>query len=561
MHLVRTAMNFGIKVELASLGDICGTMKKLQWNAHEAYRRVLSSWGDADDFIYSKVRLEAIDRDVVRGCSLEETVRTGLSSRGKRAFLAALLPFVPLITGGISLLLGIYSSSQVSRMAHSMEEVKQITKQLVTEAEVSAGLIKTGALIDVELKDKLAKIIKVTSAQFYELEKQGTKELLLSTVTNIHLDVIYLREKIESFEQGLFKLYNGKFPSELINLSEIYNLYLQAGESMKIVEPFLKSAMQLNHFPTTFEIEEKTLSMSIFFNLPLEVRTMTLYKHLPFPIYVGNKYVTMQAYDGAEFIAVDDSVYFYKEFTSSTLKSKCFDLTKDQVCYNIPLLIKNFEQSCLGNLYKSNLKDAARTCRVKDADSLIMGEQVSNDNEFALYSSESSRMHINCNGQVKSFGSKDSKGFNTFDLPPGCQVISEDFVLEGINDFLETERAGIALDKTLQKELQQSVEAKFSFRTFNNQSFADLEDFSNFNKLMTENQAKIVELEKALELLKSNTIEWGSVKHIGFWSGVSGGILLFVAILFGIVYYKYKKQAERVIQATQDIYKSIMNRA
>ena len=278
----------------------------------------------------------------------------------------------------------------VNEIYKSSEEKKN---QLMIQNFPTASMSLTKSL------DYLKQVVKDLKTKLtLDKDTVAKSKLIEYSKENFKYQVTLLTRLINNLTKVIAKLMQQNLPIGLFDpdtLQSTYGKLLQRirKQGYHPVNPDYNIVFQSPTY--TFMAKDEPNKLIIITFIPiLKGAPMNLYHHIQSPLYINNKLSAKISDPNYEFISIDDTGTLIKQYTASDIQS-CTCIQSIYHCPNNQIVDKYKEDSCLYNLFNSNLKRVLKTCNVEFSQAKDNAVQISG-NTFQLLTTQKTQLVTQC---------------------------------------------------------------------------------------------------------------------------------------------------------------------
>ena len=264
---------------------------------------------------------------------------------------------------------GIVGSTSFRTSMYSIGQLKTLKNNLGEQGERIEFLshqIQEQDLRIYNITQATKKYVKNSVEAFGKVAEE-TKRLTIfkALESSARTYLLNFRMALTDLTIGITGLIEGRLSPLLIDphkLDEAYNNLLTAASKVGL-EPVSP------HPGITFQTPVSVLGkdnrqLVVMVHVPLNTRTLILYKYLPSPIIFENKDVALYVEDEEKFLAMDAHQSIGLHMTPQEF-DKCLKTKNVYSCERSHVFTKSLEQLCLYNLFVQRTEEIGKTCQVK----------------------------------------------------------------------------------------------------------------------------------------------------------------------------------------------------
>jgi hypothetical protein len=193
----------------------------------------------------------------------------------------------------------------------------------------------------------------------------------------------------------------------------------------------VEDPMEILQFPVSFQIDGD--EWRVIVHLPVIVRDVKLFQHIPQPMLIGNnnnntsspdQYVQLKSSKDLLLISNDNSLHM--ETSRDQLTSACHKVGTRLMCENLGVYLRQLEDTCLGCLYTHATTAALQRCQVQPVTQDWSATYVPPDIVVVL-SKRGRGVDTLCQNGTRV--PHRVKGVRAFRLDSGCALSSEKFLI------------------------------------------------------------------------------------------------------------------------------------
>ena len=300
------------------------------------------------------------------------------------------------------------------------------------------------------------KLIEVVKTQDHNMHKLETEIFQLRHILDLHINQSpgLLSSQLFRIETQLHRRLD--LATHVIQMAQVRRLsvdLLSFGQLTRLFTKLHNSAaahgctLLLDNHSDLFQIEVSYFSDGLNVNLLLHVpmvsqdSIMRLFKFHSFPLPTESTEFFATPHVDSDILAITVGSQRYSAQLSSTDLLGCHSVNNVYLCENNGVLLKAFNDTCLGSLYQQNLPSVKTLCELHLHPAQEVVRQL-HGNWFAIFSPVQTTVPIECrNGTSREL--MVPYGVSKFHLSNGCKahflkhLVISDYSIKAPADFLE----------------------------------------------------------------------------------------------------------------------------
>lgn len=355
-----------------------------------------------------------------------------------------------LIIGALLLGLGVIAAGGAYLMSHS--NIASLSMGSYTNPATIKILKKHEKRLNIDEKD--IRILKESVKELIVAEnktQQDVKELQMlhkieEMLSKLHWDFFTL-------SLGLEKLRLGKLSSFLVKPIHLQNILKNFRERLSTIgtHTVITDINEIFQCDTSFLVFQN-LTIRSFTHIPIykPEGLMTVYRYQSLPYLLKNHLLEFRPHQ--KFIAVNKAKQLYRPLANDALLH-CIKFKHVRYCKDNNIAYKELHESCIHSLYSSSEQEIINNCPIKLTP--IQDTMVRLNHEYViLFHKELNEAKMTCSMGLPQKDTITFKGFRKIRVFPGCRLETNQFIVDGANDYY-TEPSELQMSLPSFDEVQQ----------------------------------------------------------------------------------------------------------